>query len=665
MDMPHPSDIYGRPTAPSEIHLQFSDDATIAPDDSVSQLGRRFTGRGMLGPRPIPSSSMTAPSPPPPVPTVGPSFRAPTTVQESAYEPSVAHQWVPPAMLEDDRSTMVAPVPGAFKATATTGPHQTPATTAPSTLPAYTVAQRSYEEDDDLHETNRGDTSAPLVAGAAGMAGYAASGSANTPASGVSAYKPRGYAALDRDDADETPYAAYRARDSVMVKDFGDVSSRREADSASTKSGGGGSRWANPLGYVRGSFGSKSFGRDKDEYAAMPGSFEMLNNRDPRASLQSLDVAERQDQTDMRKSSGWQRLFWDRTATPIRIEERRRGQGVQKWPVASWGLAVVFTAVLVYELVRMAKITGSAIQTKPSFNPMIGPSGAVLINLGARFAGCMKNVPNVTDISWVCLKDSNKASDAIPDTLCTMSDVCGFGGFDTPQDANQSFRFFVPTFLHAGVVHLLVNVLVQCFSSAMVERMMGTPKFLVLYLLSGIFGFVLGANYALVGQPSVGASGAIFGTQAAFLVDLLAHWSLEHRPGRKLMWLVIELVAGLALGLVPGIDNFAHLGGMLMGLLVAIVLLPVIHESKAHRIVFWVLRIMAMPLIVVLFVVLVRNFYTSDPGSSCSWCRYLSCIPTSSNNKCQGTGLGTATTGGISYSSLLTILVSTFVLPLL
>jgi membrane associated rhomboid family serine protease len=48
--------------------------------------------------------------------------------------------------------------------------------------------------------------------------------------------------------------------------------------------------------------------------------------------------------------------------------------------------------------------------------------------------------------------------------------------------------------------------------------MMGTPRFLVLYLSAGIFGFVLGANFALVGQPSVGASGAIFGTHAALLV---------------------------------------------------------------------------------------------------------------------------------------------------
>lgn len=47
-----------------------------------------------------------------------------------------------------------------------------------------------------------------------------------------------------------------------------------------------------------------------------------------------------------------------------------------------------------------------------------------------------------------------------------------------------------PVFLHAGIVHLLLNMLAQWFSCALVERQMGTPKFLIVYFASGIFGFV-------------------------------------------------------------------------------------------------------------------------------------------------------------------------------
>ncbi|KAK4056298.1 hypothetical protein OIO90_002742 [Microbotryomycetes sp. JL221] len=666
-NMPHPSDIYGRPTAPSEINLQFTDDATIAPDDSVSQLGRRFTGRAMLGPRPLASS--TPSTIPPPVPEAS-----------NDYSPA-AHQWVPPEMLQDDRSTLVAPVPGAFRQTPK--PQATMSSVHPgasTVLPGYMspTLQNCHSKDDEDEEVTKGGINAPLMSTAAGMAGRtilndSSVGSQPTSGtqapSGVSAYKPRGgYAAIDGNDQDDaSPYAAYRARNPILQTDY----DMKDVESLSGQRSNT-SKWVNPLGYVRSTFGSSTGqGRDKEHYSGMPGSFELLDNNHQasRASLQSLDVAERQDRErgDLDRTRGWKRLFWDNTSVPTRIDERKRGQGVQRWPIASWGLSVIFTIVLAVELARMAKITGSAIQTKPAFNVMIGPSGAVLINLGARFAGCMKFIQGVTDIDWVCLKDSNKASSDIPSGLCTMSEICGFGGFTTPQDANQSFRFFVPIFLHAGVVHLLVNVLAQCFSSALIERMMGTPKFLVLYLLSGIFGFVLGANYALVGLPSVGASGAIFGTHAALLVDLLAHWSIEHRPGRKLMWLSIETVAGLALGLVPGIDNFAHLGGFLMGLLISVILFPVIHQTKTHRIVFWVLRAVALPLIVILFVVLIRNFYTTDPGANCSWCRYLSCIPTNSNNHCKGTGLATATTttSGNSFASLLTIVVSTFIVPFL
>lgn len=236
---------------------------------------------------------------------------------------------------------------------------------------------------------------------------------------------------------------------------------------------------------------------------------------------------------------------------------------------------------------------------------------------------------------------------------------------------------------------------------------------------------VLGGNFALVGSPSTGASGAIFGTVAVsslwiylYLdshlaskitwVDLFAHWKYQYRPVRKvrayistivsilsfrlqLIFMTIELVIGIAVGYIPcmplfscmhtnwlsrnllDVDNFgswnffffyhrianifgheAHLGGLLMGLLVGTTLYPVISVTKRHRLIMWIFRLLAIPLAVILFVVLIRNFYTSDPyagknftfrcklGSrssytlACTGCRYLSCFPTASNNHCQG-----------------------------
>jgi hypothetical protein len=50
-----------------------------------------------------------------------------------------------------------------------------------------------------------------------------------------------------------------------------------------------------------------------------------------------------------------------------------------------------------------------------------------------------------------------------------------------------------------------------------------------------------------------------------------------------------------------------------MGLLVGITLYPIISVTKRHRLIVWTLRILAIPLPIVLYVVLIRNFYTSDP----------------------------------------------------
>lgn len=57
----------------------------------------------------------------------------------------------------------------------------------------------------------------------------------------------------------------------------------------------------------------------------------------------------------------------------------------------------------------------------------------------------------------------------------------------------------------------------------------------------------------------------------------------------------------------------AHIGGFVMGLLVGTTLYPVISASKRHKLIMWIFRLAAIPLAILLFVVLTRNFYTSDP----------------------------------------------------
>jgi len=195
-------------------------------------------------------------------------------------------------------------------------------------------------------------------------------------------------------------------------------------------------------------------------------------------------------------------------------------------------------------------------------------------------------------------------------------------------------------------------MLAQLTAGAEIEREMGSGGFFILYFAAGIFGNVLGGNFSLVGVPSVGASGAIFGTLAVTWVDLFAHWKIIDRPVRRFFLMLVELIVGIAIGYIPYVDNFAHIGGFLMGLFVGTMLYPVISTTKRHKLITWGFRLAAIPVAIILYVLLTRNFYTSDPYAACSGCRYLSCFPRAANNYCKGTGIttvgGVDTTGGTS-----------------
>lgn len=85
------------------------------------------------------------------------------------------------------------------------------------------------------------------------------------------------------------------------------------------------------------------------------------------------------------------------------------------------------------------------------------------------------------------------------------------------------------------------------------------------------------------------------------------------RPSIKLGLLIVDLVVGIGLGFIPGVDNFVHLGGFLLGLICAAIFYPVISTTKRHKQIMWAVRIAMLPLAIVLYVVLIRNFYSANP----------------------------------------------------
>jgi rhomboid protease GluP len=154
--------------------------------------------------------------------------------------------------------------------------------------------------------------------------------------------------------------------------------------------------------------------------------------------------------------------------------------------------------------------------------------------------------------------------------------------------AGQIWRLLSPLFVHAGLWHVLINMYMLYALGPAVERYFGTPRFLAVYLAAGMGGVAL--SLAMSQAPSVGASGAIFGLLGALVAFLFAHRPLLGQTGMlQVRQLILVALINLGIGLMPGIDNWGHLGGLLSGVSLAALFGPkmAIEEIEATS---WRLR---------------------------------------------------------------------------
>ncbi|KAF8930190.1 hypothetical protein BGZ47_000699 [Haplosporangium gracile] len=278
-----------------------------------------------------------------------------------------------------------------------------------------------------------------------------------------------------------------------------------------------------------------------------------------------------------------------------------------------WIISAAQIGVLIYEIFKGYQRTGRIIETQP-FNPMIGPGTGTIIAVGARFVPCMRST---------YLDNQNLQCPDNTTAICTISDICAFTPISSTGKApDQWFRFITPVFLHGGVLHLLFNLLFQMRTGADLERDMGWWRFAIIYMTSGIAGFIFGGNFAPILSPSMGASGALFGLIGCLVLDLIQNWKLVVRPCWELSKLSLMILVSFAFGLLPFLDNFAHIGGFIAGILTGLVFMPVVYFSKRDKYIKLGLRVIALPLIAMLIVLGLTNFYKG--ANNCSWC---SCLP--------------------------------------
>ena len=139
---------------------------------------------------------------------------------------------------------------------------------------------------------------------------------------------------------------------------------------------------------------------------------------------------------------------------------------------------------------------------------------------------------------------------------------------------HQYWRFFTAMFLHFGSEHLLNNMVVLGASGVILEEALGHVKFTVLYVLAGIGGSILSCMEMLTANDyavSAGASGAIFGVIGGLLWVVICHKGhYETLSGKGLLVMIaLSLYYGISTG---GVDNWGHIGGLIMGFLLCMIL---------------------------------------------------------------------------------------------
>ncbi|MCD9876944.1 rhomboid family intramembrane serine protease [Streptomyces guryensis] len=139
----------------------------------------------------------------------------------------------------------------------------------------------------------------------------------------------------------------------------------------------------------------------------------------------------------------------------------------------------------------------------------------------------------------------------------------------------QYYRLLTAMFLHGSYIHILFNMLSLWWIGGPLEAALGRARYLTLYFVSGLAGSALTYLLAAPNQPSLGASGAIFGLLGATAV-LLRRLNYDLRP------LIALLVINLIITFSPGFNIAwqAHIGGLVAGVITGYAM---VHAPREHR----------------------------------------------------------------------------------
>lgn len=214
-----------------------------------------------------------------------------------------------------------------------------------------------------------------------------------------------------------------------------------------------------------------------------------------------------------------------------------------------------------------------------------------------------------------------------------MEGVCGMIPFWDPTVPNQGYRLFSSIFVHAGIIHLFVTLLVQWFIMRDLEKLSGWFRIALIYLISGVAGNILSSIFQSH-VASVGPYGSQFGLLGTLIMEVVNSWGMLQNPVHDLLRLLATALALLVIGILPWFDNYSAIGGLFAGFFTAGVLQPYTSVGDPTRVKYLVTTIISAVLLAVMLTVLFVCMYNStimELVHNCSWCGYFNCVPFTSD----------------------------------
>src|SRR5215813_3758733 len=194
------------------------------------------------------------------------------------------------------------------------------------------------------------------------------------------------------------------------------------------------------------------------------------------------------------------------------------------------------------------------------------------------------------------------------------------------------WRFITPIFLHIGMLHLFFNSYALWIVGPQVEKLYGPARFVILYVLTGVAGVYASYFYHPLSE-SAGASGAIFGLFGVLLVFGVRYRNsippfFKRAVGTGVLPVIfINLFIGFT---IPGIDNSAHIGGLLAGAVLAAVV-PFQKPGAQTLPVFRTIQMGLLALIAISFFNVAKNYNGPHLSVSNLGRGLLPAIPTMTN----------------------------------